>query len=156
MSKKSREKAEQKKRLEAYYEDIRRKRAEIQRKNQPFLDRVRAIMDAPRYARVDFWCDICKRDCSGVGYKQICTIRERVPTAWYVGFCQKGHRLIRRITDKGSDPYYSQSLFLMRQRSEMEIDLLTPDDPRFKIFYPKQWAEMNKKHGTEQGDSKDS
>jgi len=142
MSKKSREKQKEQERLAAYYDDIRKKREEIAEKNAPFLDRVKAIMDAPRFATVDFWCDKCQKDCTGRGYRQVCTLRERTPTAWYLGFCSKGHRMIRRITDKSSDPYYNQSIFLMRQRNEMALDLLTPDDPRFKILYPKQWKEL--------------
>lgn len=138
----------EKKKLKAYYDDIRKKREAIAEKNAPFLDRVRAIMDAPRVARVDFWCDKCKKDCTGAGYRQVCTIRDRVPTAWYIGFCPKNHKIIRRITDKGSDSYYYQSLFLQRQRAELADDLLTPDDPRFKILYPKQYAEL---YGKQQG-----
>lgn len=141
MSKKG-DKYREKKRLKAYYDDIRKKREAIAEKNAPFLDRVKAIMDAPRVARLDFWCTVCKKDCTGPGYRQVATIRERVPTAWYVAFCPQGHRMIRRITDKSDDPYYYQSMFLQRQRMDMAMDLLTPDDPRFRILYPKQWEEL--------------
>jgi hypothetical protein len=53
--------------------------------------------------------------------------------------------MIRRITDKVQDPYYYQSLMLNRQRYNMRDDLLTPDDPRFKLLYPKQYEELFKK-----------
>lgn len=142
MSKKSRQKQEEQKKLEAHYELLRERREAIAERERPFLDRLKAIMDAPRFATVDFWCTQCKKDCTGMGYRQVCTILPKYPTAWFLGFCSKGHRMIRRITDKDRDPYYFQSLFLMRQRSEMELDLLTPDDPRFKTLYPKQWEEL--------------
>lgn len=132
------------KRLIARYEARRKERAAKEAKERPFKDRVRAIMEAPRFVITDFWCDHCRKDVSGTGFRQVCVIREHAPTAWFVSLCPKGHRLVRRITDKDTDPYYSRSMLVARQRYDLRDDLLTPDDPRFKILYPKQWAELNK------------
>lgn len=139
MSKKSRE--EQRK-LRERYDLLRQLRAEREEKERPFNDRVKAIMDAPRFTIMDFWCNRCKKDCTGTGYRQTCILRPRLPTAWFVGFCPVGHKVIRRITDKETDPYYDSSFMIMRMRHEMRDDLLTPDDPRFKELYPKKWEEL--------------
>jgi hypothetical protein len=66
-----------------------------------------------------------------------------MPTAWYTGYCPNGHRMIRRITDKDSDPYYFMSDILKRQRYDLRDMLLTPDDPRFKELYPEQYKQLN-------------
>jgi hypothetical protein len=134
------------KRLEERYLEARRERAAKELADQPMKDRITSIFKSPRFTTTDFWCDTCKRDCNGTGYRQVCTVREWAPTAWFLGYCPYGHKMIRRITDKGTDPYYEKSEQLQRQRYEMKDDLLTPDDPRFKELYPKQWEElMNKK-----------
>lgn len=130
------------KRLIARYDQRRKERAEKDEKERPFKDRVKAIFDAPRFAITDFYCSVCKHDVSGTAFRQVCTIRQDRPTAWFVSFCPKGHRLVRRITDKDTDPYYDISPLVRRQRYELRDDLLTPDDPRFKILYPKQWEKL--------------
>ena len=140
MSKKSQEKQKLKER----FDHQQKLRQEMEERERPFKDRVRAIMEAPRFTQTDFWCDKCKKDCSGLGYRQVNTFRERLPTAWFTGFCPIGHRLIRRITDKDSDPYYDRSLIVQRSRYEMADDLMTPDDPRFKVLYPKQYDELTR------------
>ena len=116
-------------------------------RERPFKERLHVIFSSPRFIITDFWCDICRRDCTGTGFRQVCTIRPQLPTAWFMGFCPEGHKMIRRITDKGSDPYYDRSLLVQRQRYELSDALLTPDDPRFKVVYPKQWEELMKKNG---------
>jgi hypothetical protein len=117
-------------------------KAELER---PFRERVEAIFTAPRYCTTDFWCNTCKRDCSGTGYRQVCTVREKLPTAWFVGYCPKGHKMVRRITDKDTDPFYDFSEMIQRHRYEMKDAFLTPDDPRFKLLYPLQYKELMKK-----------
>lgn len=124
------------------YDKRRKERAEKEARERPFKDRVDAIFSAPKFTKMDFWCKTCKKDCTGTGYRQVSIIRSRFPTAWFVGFCPMGHKVMRRITDKGTDPYYNLSFMIKRMRYERRDDLLTPDDPRFKVLYPKQWEEL--------------
>lgn len=132
-------------RLKDKYDVVRQKRQMQNLKDRPLMDRVKDIFDAALYVNTDFYCPVCKKDCSGPGYRRVCTLRPHSPTAWYIGYCPLGHRMIRRITDKNTDPYYDLSPIIKRQRYDMADALLTPDDPRFKILYPKQWDELMNK-----------
>jgi hypothetical protein len=131
-------------RLKDRYEVSVKERADKAEKERPLRERMDSIFSAPRFITTDFWCVVCKRDCTGTGYRQVCTVRATAPTAWFMGFCPKGHKMIRRITDKDKDPYYEQSMVVARQRYELADALLTPDDPRFKVLYPKQYEELMK------------
>jgi len=133
--------------LKDRYDSARRLREEREERERPFKDRVALIMDAPRFVTTDFWCNTCQRDCRGTGYRQASTVRPECPTAWFIAYCPRGHRMIRRITDKSTDPYYELSFLVQRQRFDLRDAILTPEDPRFKILYPKQYAELFKKDG---------
>jgi len=130
--------------LEDRYNDaVERRRLRIA-DERPFVDRVEVIMSAPRVITTDFWCNKCRRDCTGLGHRQVSLVQDNWPYAWFVGLCPEGHKLIRRITDKDSDPYYMLSRLVQRQRAEYADATLTPDDPRFKEIYPRQWEELMK------------
>lgn len=128
--------------LKARYDQARERRFKKQLEELPFKERVMDIFQAARFVTTDFWCNTCKRDCTGTGYRQVCVIRDTMPTAWYTGFCPKGHRMTRRITDKSGDPYYHLSDIIKRQRFELRDMLLTIDDPRFKEVYPEQYKKL--------------
>lgn len=128
--------------LKDRYDASQKARAEKEERERPLKERILDIFSAPRSINTDFFCIKCKRDCSGTGYRQVCTIRDYAPTAWFIGFCPKGHKMIRRITDKNTDPYYELSPIIQRQRHELADALLDPSDPRFKVLYPKQWEEL--------------
>ena len=132
--------------LKDKYDAAREKRKVQELKDSPLNDRIKDILDAALYVNTDFYCHECKKDCSGPGYRRTCTLRPHSPTAWYTGFCPKGHQMIRRITDKDTDPYYDQSFVIKRQRYDLADALLTPNDPRFKILYPKQYKELMNKN----------
>jgi hypothetical protein len=129
-------------RLVARYEKRVHERRMREERERPFKERVQAIFEAPRYVITDFYCRQCNKDVSGTAFRQVCTMRQNLPTAWFVSICPKGHRIVRRITDKDSDPYYDLSPLVARQRFEMRDDLLDPSDPRFKILYPAQYAKL--------------
>lgn len=105
-------------------------------------DRFTAIAEAAQYAMTGFWCDECSRDVVA----HACKIEQRMntdePRAFYAAACPKGHRVIRRITDKHNDPYYHKSLIMRRERAERADDMLQPHDPRFRIVYPEVWKKM--------------
>lgn len=134
--------AEKIKKLEERYDKIRADKWAEQERERPFKERVRAIIDAPRFVVTDFFCHVCKKDCVGTGYRQVCTIREKAPTAWYMGICPNNHRMIRRITDKDTDPYYDRSPLVARQRYELRDAVLQPNDPRFKELYPEAYKKL--------------
>lgn len=129
-------------RLIKRYEQRRQEREWRKEKERPFKERVEAIFSAPKFVVTDFYCKQCRKDVAGTGFRQVCTIRPQYPTAWFVSICPSGHRIVRRITDKDTDPYYDLSPLIARQRYEMRDDLLTPEDPRFKILYPAQWEKL--------------
>ena len=112
-----------------------------------FNDRAHEIFASPRYITTDFWCHTCKRDCTGTGYRQVCTVRQWAPTAWFIGYCPLGHKMLRYITDKHIDPYYNMSELLRRQRYELQDTMLTPDNPRFKLLYPEQYKALMENDG---------
>lgn len=113
------------------------------RKFKRFLEeRANDIRSAPEIVKTAYWCDKCKSDVEGSGFKQIRMPNDSVWFAFYKGFCPKGHTLIRYITDTLTDPYFWKSEVVKRQRSEFEDLLLTPENPRFKEVYPQQWAEL--------------
>lgn len=133
--------------LKEAYDRARARRWAEQDRERPYMERVSAIYEASRFTITDFYCSVCKKDCTGTGYKQVSEIRFKRPTAWYVGICPKGHKLIRRITDKTTDPYYDLSPLIARQRYDMRDEILTPFDPRFKEIYPEQYAKLFPKDG---------
>lgn len=123
--------------------DKRRKEREDRRKIlEPFVDRLNDIKQSPRTTKSDFFCTVCKKDFSGIAFKQVSAVRSMLPTAWYVGKCPVGHKAIRYITDKYTDPYYDLSLMVARQRWEMKDDFLDPSDPRFKQLYPEAYKRL--------------
>lgn len=124
------------------YDERRKEREERHKLLEPFVDRVNEIRQAPRVTKSDFFCTVCKKDFSGIAFKQVSSIRPMLPTAWFIGTCPKGHRALRRITDRLTDPYYDMSLMVARQRAEMAEAFMDPSDPRFKELYPEAYARL--------------
>lgn len=105
-------------------------------------DRQRVIREAYEYTPMGFWCDECRKDFEAMGYKQIAAHNREWPRAYYVGICPKGHRAIRRITDKEGDGYYYKSELIRRQRIDLADAMLQPHDPRFRSVYPEAWKKI--------------
>lgn len=111
--------------------------------------RWKEILESAQQQRMDFWCDTCQQDYSGMGRKVICgsyDIDTGVFTprrdAYYLAFCPERHRMVRYILDIHQDPYYRKSVKVRMDRWKYRDDLLTPNDPRFKIVYPERWKEI--------------
>ena len=108
------------------------------------LDRLRAklseraqeIKDAPDSQHMDFYCTTCERDFGAIGFKQVRVPRGSVWFAYYEAQCPNGHTCLRYITDKITDPYFTQSPFIRAQQNQFEDAMLSPDSPRFKLLYP--------------------
>lgn len=107
-------------------------------KNKKLGARRKEIDEVPDRKRLDFWCKECQLDYSAVGHKH----EDKDMCAVYIGQCMSGHKNVRYITDVNTDPYFDRS-HKVRAERELYADLmLTPDDPRFKTVYRKQWLEI--------------
>ena len=53
-----------------------------------------------------------------------------------------GQKLVRYITERQKDPYYHESIKLMKQRDKLSVDLIQPGDNRFKLWYREKWQEI--------------
>ncbi len=128
--------------------DNRQKRAQALAQSKWFAERVRMIREAPRRTATEFWCATCDRDFSCVDALKMVGSNRDIPYAYYEGMCPMKHLAKRHITDKHLDPYYHLSAMVKQQRYDMRDDLLTPADPRFRIVYPKQWAQLEEERET--------
>lgn len=104
-------------------------------------ERKALIAEAPSIALTDFWCGTCLKDFEAKGQKQV-RDTSGWPVAFYAAHCPIGHVAIRRITDKLNDPYFYQSQFMRIQQVDHADDFITPDNPRFAVLYPIQWARL--------------
>lgn len=104
-------------------------------------ERKALIAEAKDLAIVDFWCGTCLKDFEAKGQKQV---RDAIgwPVAFYAAHCPLGHIAMRRITDKLNDPYFYESLLMRMQQVDHADDFITPDNPRFAVLYPIQWARI--------------
>lgn len=121
--------------LKKRIEGNREERAAYQRMYDRLQENIRMIVEAPQKLRYPFWCDECKSDFMGIGYKVMRKLRARLPIGWWVAYCPARHKCIRRITDRSNDPYFVKSFIVKRDRARYRDDLLTPDDHRFWLLY---------------------
>lgn len=100
--------------------------------------RDKEINEATQYLKnCEFWCDECNKDFTAVGFKCVETDWSLAGwrIAYYKGKCPKGHKAIRRITDKPMDPYFIKSVILKKQRVDYKKDLLQETDYGFNMLY---------------------
>jgi len=101
------------------------------------LDREKTISEAPQEVVKDFWCDDCKLDVSLVAYKCIendwTNKGQRI--AYHGSQCPCGAILKRRISDSWSDPYFTQSFFLKKERIKHQKDILQPHETGYQMLY---------------------
>lgn len=117
--------------------------------NQKYLDQEKAARllresvgkeyrEAPDEVRTDFWCDECGLDISAIGFKKLYSDGMGI----YRSKCARQHMLVRYITNKWQDPYWNRSRKVAADREKYADDMLTPDNPRFRIVYPQQWKAL--------------
>lgn len=87
---------------------------------------------------VNFFCRFCRRDLELPAQKESNRYGE-----WFSAQCPDcGEKLIRYLTEIKNDPYYKLSPRVQKDRWLHRKDIVQPDDPEFKLFYPKQWQKM--------------
>lgn len=124
--------------------DKNREAQEQEKRHQLAITLRPEIALANPYQACAFWCNECLQDYSATGRKIIEGDGQRM-SAVYVSDCPDGHRNYRHITDMVYDPYWSRSRNVHRDRMKHEDAMLTPHDYRFRLLYPKQWAEIERK-----------
>lgn len=118
------------------------------------MERERAVKEALDIVpNLEFFCHECEQDFIGYGFKQKRVLDGNETIGFWYGYCPNLHRSIRRITDKRFDSYYRESPMVLRQALDFADDLMSPNDPRFALRYPKAYE----RYMTDNGhyDSKD-
>lgn len=100
------------------------------------------VLQAPSYVMTEFWCNTCKKDFDGSGFKQVRVPPQGAWFAYYVGRCTQGHQALRYITDKLLDPYFRRSKRIKIQQGRYSDEMLQPWQPRFRQIYPQQYAKL--------------
>lgn len=127
-------------------------------------ERQRLIASVPDVTPTEFYCK-CHGDFIAYGGKIVFKDSHGTLCAYYVSHGKaigaKGNlqgndgkrwyscRVKRYITDKTWDPYYTESPLVSQLRQQMEIDMLQPDDPRFKKYWGDPYAKLNAKKEAE-------
>lgn len=87
---------------------------------------------------VEFYCSHCEEDFAQIAYKQVETdwsnTNQRI--AFYKSKCDDcGTWAIRYITNKYSDPYWSESKQVARDRGKHYADILQPWETGYNLLY---------------------
>lgn len=87
---------------------------------------------------IEFYCADCEEDFAHVAFKQVETdwsnTSQRI--AFYKGKCPECDSwAIRYITDKFSDPYWSESKQVARDRGKHFGDILQPGETGYQLLY---------------------
>lgn len=122
-------------RLKKRIEGNKEERARYNRIYEQLQDRTREIVDAKDKWPNAFFCSTCNGDFNARAHKVVRKLPKRMPIAWWVGYCPKKHKCIKRITEKPNDPYYQRSFIIRRDRQRYRDELLTPNDTRFWMLY---------------------
>lgn len=128
---------------------VKKTQAELQQsqdRQKLLTERQRLIDSVPDETITEFYCP-CHGDFIAPAGKITFTDQQGEVCAYYVSH-GRGYKVEdnpsktfyvcrrkRYITDKHFDPYFKESKMIQRQRQELEIAMLQPDDPRFKKYY---------------------
>ena len=89
---------------------------------------------------VSFWCDKCRID-----FDNDAILRNNGLAKWFETKCPKcRERSIRYADNPKEDPYYQKSEKIKRQLYQFSKDLIQPNDPKYQMYYKKQYDEMEK------------
>lgn len=103
-------------------------------------DREDLIKDSKLVAITDFWCDRCKEDFKAQAIRQIevdwSNTSQRV--AFYKTKCFKGHWVMRLITDRHKDGFWTKSRFVALDRGNHYADTVQPFETGFNLLYGKR------------------
>ncbi len=87
---------------------------------------------------IEFYCADCEEDFAQVAFKQVET--DWSNTSQRIAFYKSKHDdcgtwAIRHITDKYSDPYWSESKQVARDRGKHYADILQPWETGYNLLY---------------------
>lgn len=82
--------------------------------------------------RTSFWCNQDRRDFDGEAEEY--TARDGAK--YLRGYCPKGHRVVRYVTNRKQDPYYHESTKVREEALKYWKDTLQPGDTGFDTYYP--------------------
>ena len=89
---------------------------------------------------ISFWCDRCKKD-----FDDNFTLRSNRYAKWFETRHKKCREICIRYADfPQKDPYFYKSLKVKRQMLEFAKELIQPGDPRYRMYYKKQYDDMEK------------
>ncbi len=128
--------------LKKIIEDGREQRRRAEDFQKWITARFKEVRAAPMHAKTSFYCDECDADFDAIGIKQVRKPEGAVWHAYYLAYCPKRHPSVRYITDRMADPYFYKSFVVKREQARHADDFLTPAHPRFKIVYPKAYADL--------------
>lgn len=98
------------------------------------------IRDAKWMEVLDFWCEDCPKDFKSMAVKQV-EQDWNLPSqsiAFYRAKCDCGKWCQRLVTDKFSDPYWTRSRSVARDRGNHHADTVQPWETGFNMLYGKK------------------
>ncbi len=104
--------------------------------------RQKETAEAKAVVMTSFYCDSCDADFDSRAIKQVRKPTGAVWHAYYEARCPRGHLAVRWITDRLADPYFYKSFIVKREQARHADDFLTPSHPRFKLVYPRAYADL--------------
>ena len=107
-------------------------------KEKEKAEREEEILKAKPADIIEFYCTDCEEDFAQVAFKQVET--DWSNTSQRIAFYKSKHDdcgawAIRYITDKYSDPYWSESKQVARDRGKHYADILQPWETGYNLLY---------------------
>lgn len=91
---------------------------------------------------ISFWCRGCRTDFDAEAVKSITHNGEE----YFWSKCPLCYnKTVRYITEKFNDPYYRESIKVQIERDRFMKETLQPDEYKFRMYYEKEWKDIEKK-----------
>lgn len=95
------------------------------------------IKDSKIITATDFWCHKCKKDFKAMAIREVETdwTNTNQLIAFYKSKCDKGHWVIRLITDRNRDGFFQRSKLVALDRGNHYADILQPWESGYELLY---------------------